>query len=75
MSTRTATPLVWLQAWRASHALTQGDAAAIFGVHIVTYAKWEVGLFPLQGAALRLAEVLQTPQGYRLAKRLLRQRA
>lgn len=61
-----------LRQWRASHALTQAEAARLFNVHPVTYAKWEVGLIPLTGAALRLAEVLQAPQGMRLVRRLLR---
>jgi transcriptional regulator with XRE-family HTH domain len=63
------TPLVWLQQWRAAHGLTQTEAACLFNVHPVTYAKWEIGTIPLQGAALRLADVLLHPHGMRLISR------
>ena len=70
---RRGTPLHWLQQWRQSHALTQADAARLFNVHWVTYAKWELGERPLTGAALRLAAVLQEPQGLRLVQRVVAQ--
>ena len=57
--------LQWLQQWRQAHNLTQREAATLFGVHPVTYAKWEVGMRDLEGAALRLAEL------YRDDKRLV----
>ena len=49
------TPLRWLQQWRQHHELTQAEAALLFGVHHITYAKWEVGMRALEGSALRLA--------------------
>jgi DNA-binding transcriptional regulator YiaG len=61
-----------LKTWRQSHALTQAEAAALFGVHPVTYARWELGTRTMDGAALRLATVLQTPQGLRLVQRLVK---
>ena len=65
-----STPLFWLQQWRQSHDLTQGAAARLFNVHWVTYAKWELGQKPLTGTALRLAQVLQEPQGMRAAEKV-----
>ena len=62
-----------LSTWRAQVQLTQAEAATLFGVHPVTYAKWESGMQGMTGTALRLAQVLQTPQGYRLVARLARQ--
>ena len=50
-------PLPWLQQWRQSQRLTQREAALLFNVHRITYAKWEVGMLTLEGAALRLAEL------------------
>ena len=32
-----------LKAWRAHYKMTQPEAAAVFGVHPGTYAKWEWG--------------------------------
>ena len=61
-----------LKAWREQVQLTQAEAATLFGVHQVTYAKWEASLQGMTGAALRLAQVLETPQGYRLVARLAR---
>lgn len=51
------TPLDWLQTWRHTQGLTQQQAALLFGVHQITYAKWEVGVRQLTGSALRLAEL------------------
>jgi len=63
-------PLRWLRRWRKAHSMTQTEAAELFGVHPMTYTKWEQGTMQLQGPALRLAHILQSPQGMRLLRRL-----
>ena len=59
-----------LKAWREGHELSQSAAARLFGVHPITYAKWETGLQGMVGPALRLAQVLERAEGFAVVRAL-----
>ena len=59
-----------LRAWRKHHDLTQAEAATLFNVHWVTYAKWEGGE-PLKGSSVPLAMLLLDEAVYALLEKRL----